>query len=54
MYYKIEQYEAANKTKYKITYFGGEFDTLSEYYADDLNEPKTSIRFGYTKHEDSL
>ena len=54
MYYKIEKYESANKIKYKITYIGGEFDGLSEFYAIDLNEPQTAIRFGYTKHKDSL
>lgn len=54
MYYKIEQYEAANQIKYSITYIGGEFDGLKEFYATDLNEPLTLVRFGYTKHPDSL
>ena len=62
MYYLIEKYysnvvvegEKVTKTKYKITYEGGEFNGVSEYYADDLNEPKTLIRYGYTKHPDSL
>ena len=56
--YKIESYivtiEGKEITKYKITYIGGEFDGLSEFYAIDLNEPQTAIRFGYTKHKDSL
>jgi hypothetical protein len=56
--YKIESYtvtiEGKEITKYKISYFGGEFDGLSEFYAIDLNEPQTNIRFGYTKHPDSL
>lgn len=54
MYYKIEQYEAAKQIKYSITYIGGDFDGLKEFYATDLNEPKTIIRFGYTKHPESL
>lgn len=54
MYYKIEQYEAANQIKYSIAYIGGEFDGLKEFYATDLNEPLTLVRFGYTKHPESL
>ena len=40
--------------KYIITYKGGEYDGLIEFYADDLSNPITVIRYGYTKGIDSL
>lgn len=52
--YIIQQYEAANQIKFSITYIGGEFDGLKEFYAYDLNEPQTEIRQGYTQHPESL
>jgi hypothetical protein len=33
--------------KYNIYYYGGEFDGLKEFYAYELTEPQTIIRYGY-------
>lgn len=40
--------------KYIVTYIGGEYDGLIEFYADDLNNPVTVIRYGYTKDINSI
>lgn len=33
--------------KYNIYYYGGDFNGLIEFYAYDLNNPLTIIRYGY-------
>lgn len=33
--------------KYNIYYYGGEYDGLKEFYAYDLNNPQTIIKYGY-------
>lgn len=33
--------------KYNIYYYNGEFDGLKEFYAYDLSNPQTIIRYGY-------
>lgn len=57
--YIISSYDATledktTEVRYKIKYFGGNFDGLEEFYGIDLENPQTEIRIGYTKHKDSL
>jgi hypothetical protein len=33
--------------KYNIYYYGGDYDGLKEFYAYNLNEPQTLIKYGY-------
>ena len=52
--YSITSYEVKLENgdlikKYKIKYFGGNFDGLEEFYGVDLNNPQTNIRAGYTE-----
>jgi len=37
-----------------ITYYGGKFDGLREYYGRPKQAAEAEIREGYTKHVDSL
>jgi hypothetical protein len=43
LYYEIK----LENGKYNIYYFGGEYDGLKEFYAYDLSNPQTLIRYGY-------
>jgi hypothetical protein len=33
--------------KYNIYYYGGEYDSVKEFYAYNLDQPQTIIRYGY-------
>ena len=50
--YKI--YLVKETGKFAIEYIGGNFNSLVEFYAYEINNPQTYIREGYTKHVDSL
>jgi hypothetical protein len=43
MFYEIK----FENDKYNIYYIGGEYDGLKEFYAYDLSDPQTIIRYGY-------
>jgi len=43
LYYEIKQ----EGDKYNVYYYGGDYAGLKEFYAYNLSEPQTLIRYGY-------
>ncbi len=50
----IKHPKLGNIEKLFITYYGGKFDGMREYYGRPNKEVEHEIRDGYTKHKDSL
>jgi hypothetical protein len=50
----VKHLELGDIQKLFITYYGGKFDGLREYYGRPNKEAETEIREGYKKHIDSL
>ena len=50
----VKHLELGDIQKLFITYYGGKFDGLKEYYGRPKQAAETEIREGYTKHKDSL
>lgn len=50
----VKHFELGEIQKLFITYYGGKFDGLREYYGRSKEAAETEIREGYLKNKDSL